>query len=133
MKAEWHFFATSHGKGPCDGLAGAMKRHAARESLQRVKDEEIITTPYKFYELAVDKCKKTGKVVYVSQEAIDYNTNKYFSNISKIPEVSGIQSSHAVIAHSENVTELKQNSLAETGQILYFGAKEKKHNTRSST
>ncbi|KAJ8666163.1 hypothetical protein QAD02_007825 [Eretmocerus hayati] len=31
--AEWHFFATSHGKGPCDGLAGCIKRTAARASL----------------------------------------------------------------------------------------------------
>ena len=22
MSAEWHFFVTSHGKGPCDGVVG---------------------------------------------------------------------------------------------------------------
>ena len=35
MKAEWHFFATSHGKVPCDGLGGTIKRLAAKASLQR--------------------------------------------------------------------------------------------------
>ncbi|KAJ8684991.1 hypothetical protein QAD02_020784 [Eretmocerus hayati] len=34
VEAEWNFFATSHGKGPCHGLAGCIKRNAARASLQ---------------------------------------------------------------------------------------------------
>ena len=35
MPADWHFFATSYVKGPCDGVGGALKRLAARASLQR--------------------------------------------------------------------------------------------------
>ena len=35
ISAEWHFSATSHGKGACDGLGGTVKRLAARASLQR--------------------------------------------------------------------------------------------------
>lgn len=34
VDAEWHFSATSHGKGACDGLGGTVKRHARRSSLQ---------------------------------------------------------------------------------------------------
>ena len=34
VSAEWHFSATSHGKGACDGLGGTVKRLAARTSLQ---------------------------------------------------------------------------------------------------
>jgi hypothetical protein len=34
INAEWHFFATSHGKGLCDGVGGMTKRLAARSSLQ---------------------------------------------------------------------------------------------------
>ena len=30
------FFITSHGKSPCDRIDGAMKRHAAKRSLQRL-------------------------------------------------------------------------------------------------
>ena len=25
IKAEWHFFATAHGKGACDGIGGCVK------------------------------------------------------------------------------------------------------------
>ena len=35
MPADWHFFATSHGKGPCDGVGGTVKGLAARANLQR--------------------------------------------------------------------------------------------------
>jgi hypothetical protein len=43
MPAEWHFFATSHGKGPCDGVGGTVKRLAARASLQRPYENQILT------------------------------------------------------------------------------------------
>lgn len=38
VKVEWNFFATTHGKGPCDGLGGTVKRMAARASLQLPPD-----------------------------------------------------------------------------------------------
>ena len=51
MEAEWHFFATAHGKGPCDGLGGTVKRLAARASLQRPLDDQI-QTPLQLFEWA---------------------------------------------------------------------------------
>eukprot|EP00795_Rhopilema_esculentum_P005689 gene5689-10935_t len=38
VPAEWHFFATSHGKGPSDGNGGTIKREATRASLQHPFD-----------------------------------------------------------------------------------------------
>ena len=43
IKAKWCFFATSHGKSPCDCIGGTLKRLAARASLQRTKTEQILT------------------------------------------------------------------------------------------
>ena len=37
------FSATSHGKGACDGLGGTVKRLAARASLQRPYNDQIMT------------------------------------------------------------------------------------------
>ena len=42
MNAEWHFFTTSHGKGPCDGFDGTVRRLAAKASLQRPYNEQIM-------------------------------------------------------------------------------------------
>ena len=43
ISAEWHFSATSHGKGACDGLGGTVKRLAVRASLQRPYNGQIMT------------------------------------------------------------------------------------------
>ena len=53
VPAEWHFSATSHGKGACDGVGGSVKRLAARASLQRPYDQQIMT-PRQLFEWAVD-------------------------------------------------------------------------------
>ena len=41
--AAWNFFAKSHGKSPCDGLGGAIKRKLRTESLSRTTVNPIIT------------------------------------------------------------------------------------------
>ncbi|XP_034237312.1 uncharacterized protein LOC117642836 [Thrips palmi] len=67
IKAEWHFFATSHGKGPSDGVGGAIKRCAARASIQGT----LISTPLEMYKWAKDAM-PTMNVCYVStQEVIE--------------------------------------------------------------
>lgn len=43
VPAEWHFSATFHGKGAWDGLGGTVKRLAARASLQRPYEDQIMT------------------------------------------------------------------------------------------
>ena len=41
LKAEWHFFATSHGRSPCDGIGGTVKHSLARASLQNTSILDI--------------------------------------------------------------------------------------------
>ena len=43
LDAEWHFFATSHGKNACDCVGGTLKRLAAKASLQRHLQNQILT------------------------------------------------------------------------------------------
>ena len=51
IQAEWHFTATSHGKGASDGVGGTVKRLAARASLQRLYEQQIMT-PFQLFEWA---------------------------------------------------------------------------------
>ena len=53
VEAEWVFFATSHGKSPCDGIGGAVKRHAAKRSLQRPLNNQILD-----YKAMLDVCQE---------------------------------------------------------------------------
>ena len=41
IQAQWHFFATSHGKSPCDGIGGTTKRLVAREILQGTENSNF--------------------------------------------------------------------------------------------
>ena len=43
LSATWAFFATSHGKSPCDGIGGTVKRKVLRASLQRPVNDQILT------------------------------------------------------------------------------------------
>lgn len=43
FKAQWSFFAASHGKTECDGIGGTVKRLAQKESLQLPLKRQIIT------------------------------------------------------------------------------------------
>ena len=54
IDAEWHFFfATLHGKWPCDGIGGIVKRLAAKASLQQPYSEQIMT-PRQLFQFAED-------------------------------------------------------------------------------
>ena len=51
LYAEWHFFATSHGKNACDGIGGTIKQMAAYASLQRFVTGQILS-PESLFEFA---------------------------------------------------------------------------------
>ena len=42
LNAEWVFFATSHGKSPCDGIGGTVKRVVCQESLKQITTGQIL-------------------------------------------------------------------------------------------
>ena len=54
--AEWHFFATVHGKSGADGIGGTVKRTAAKASLQRLVKDQILT-PIQLYKFVSSKIK----------------------------------------------------------------------------
>jgi hypothetical protein len=50
IKATWHFFATGHGKSPCDGIGGTVKRIITKTSLQRPSNNQILTPEQMYIE-----------------------------------------------------------------------------------
>ena len=56
VPCEWIFFATSHGKSPCDGLGGTAKRLTTRASLQRTIDNQI-TCAQEMFDFCVNEIK----------------------------------------------------------------------------
>jgi hypothetical protein len=68
LKAEHHFFATSHGKSPCDGIGGTVKREAAKASLRATINSQILM-PHELFVWAQSNIKGVN-MFYVSAEDI---------------------------------------------------------------
>lgn len=97
VKAEWHFFATSHGKSPCDGIGGTVKRLVARASLQAATTDQILT-PAEFFAWAVKNIHGIS-FFFVSSEDIKQHELRYaleerYSTSKTIP---GTRSHHAFV------------------------------------
>ena len=43
FNTSWSFFAHSHGKSPCDGIGGTVKRKITKASLQRPLSNQILS------------------------------------------------------------------------------------------
>ncbi|XP_074108483.1 uncharacterized protein LOC141533475 isoform X2 [Cotesia typhae] len=97
IPAEWHFFATAHGKGPCDGIRGILKRLAARASLQLAVDKQI-TTPEELFEWASAPDNLPNIIVKFSPEE-DYDTavNDLNDRFLKTKPITGTQQLHCII------------------------------------
>lgn len=101
IPAEWHFFATAHGKGPCDGIGGTIKRAAARASLQLAVDQQI-TTPYELYTWASATNNLRNITIKFSSEQ-DYNeaVKDLSERFSKTKTITGTQQLHSVIPDTD--------------------------------
>lgn len=94
--AEWHFSATAHGKGPCDGVGGTVKREAARASLQRPYQDQIMT-PLHLYEWLKCNLSKSMEFCYVTQDEY-VKTEQYLAHrLSKAVAIPNTRKFHAFI------------------------------------
>lgn len=95
VDCEWHFHATSHGKGPCDGVGGTIKRMASRASLTN-EYEGVITSAQELFEWA--KTLKT-EMEFDFCSNTEYVTKKteLQSRFNDLRTIQGTQGFHAFI------------------------------------
>ena len=103
-------FATSHGKCPCYGIGGIVKRLVARVSLQAIERNHIFSL-YQMFTWAKSNIKGI-KFCYLSTEHINDHTTKFDlgNNFSKAKTIAGMRSHHCFIPLSENTFIMKQLS-----------------------
>jgi hypothetical protein len=95
LDAEWNFFATAHGKSPCDGIGGTIKRLVYKASLQRPSNDQILT-PQSMYTF----CKSNIKgihFIYVHSNEVNEIENKLVLRYAKANKIPGIRSQHRFI------------------------------------
>ena len=110
IEAEWHFFATSHGKGPYDGISGTVKRLVARASLQAATAEQILTPP-DLFSWAVTNIHGI-KFIFVSADAIKNHESTFAleQRYSLVQTIPGTRSHHSFVSLSRNSMSMKRIS-----------------------
>ena len=112
VEAEWHFFATSHGKGLCDGVGGTIKRLAALASIQGT----IINTPTELYEWA--KCNICG-IIFAFSSNEEHKKETDFLNSSRfigLMTVPGTRNIHCVVPTDGRISVKTYSSSSETAR-----------------
>ena len=101
VKCEWNFFATSHGKSPCDGIGGTVKRLVTRASLQRPISNQILTAD-KMFEFCVEEIKGIDFLFLKNQEIgnIRVNMEERYKRADTVP---GTRSFHQFIPISDSI------------------------------
>ena len=92
MNAKWNFFATSYGKQPCDGIGGTVKRLAAKASLQRNLENQIVT-PEAMFEFCVNNIKGI-EFIYISTDELNETRIFLKERLEKASTIPGTLSFH---------------------------------------
>lgn len=116
--AEWHFHATSHGKGPCDGIGGTLKRKAARASLTRAFDRQI-TSAQLLYEWAISTNMEVD-IDYSTIAEYEATEEKLYERFQHAKTIKGTQKYHCFIPKEGGKMQLKYYSLSESSKIINF-------------
>lgn len=90
LNAEWNFFATGHGKSPCDGLGGSVKRSVHRK---------VIAGDFRVYSAAefvacASTCGNKMTIFEMTATEIEEKSNFLKGRWIKVPALNGIQKHH---------------------------------------
>lgn len=110
IQAEWHFFASCHGKGANDGIGGTIKRMARTESLKREFVNQILCVDslFNFLKNTATKIEcLLVKQLDIERVASEVNLNDRFSLCSPL---HGIRSNHCFSVKSQGVITAKKIS-----------------------
>ena len=119
-----NFFATNHGKSPCDGLGGTIKRELTIESLSRTKTSPIVTALQ-----AYEFCKNTMPTVeffFVSKDDLTKVRTKLKTRYACGHTVPGTHSYHVLMPKNVRIFSFKRIGEDEeiSGQHSFFQAKQ---------
>ena len=116
LDAEWIFFVTSHGKSPCDGIGGFVKRHVAKRSLQHPLNNQILD-----HKAMINLCIKEIKdieFIEISQEEMQVVRASLKERFDASEMIPGTRKSHHFIPQSKS--KLMHKLTSEDNTFLTF-------------
>ena len=115
LHVEWHFFATSHGKGAVDGVGGTVKRAVSTAVLSR---QERVHTAADFARVAAQRCPKVTIEEVAPEEIKTFtDTQELEAKWKDVPTLHGTQAVHHVEVVSWGVIKHRMYSTAETSYL----------------
>lgn len=113
VTGEWHFFATSHGKGAVDGIGGLLKRIVWNGVKSR---KTVIQTALDFYSYAKNKVNHVSLFYIPQADIIDCQPglNQRWSNIRSI---KGLQSNHFFKVEDKKL-HLRRTSTSQSSSVF---------------
>ena len=114
ISAEWHFFATSHGKSPCDGIEGIVKRSVARASLQATTQNQILTPKDLFTWVSTHI--HGIHFIWVSKESVLSVSEELNERFSVSKTVPGTRENHSFVPVGQ--TQLEVSRISGVGGFL---------------
>jgi hypothetical protein len=107
IHAKWNYWEAGHGKGPCDGLGGRVKR-LADEAVNTGK--VCIQDPSDFYawSQSVNCTMKNVKFVFVSTEECENKAKE--NNQLNLKPIVGTMKLHAVVGKGDNCVAVRNTS-----------------------
>ncbi|KYN27429.1 hypothetical protein ALC57_03185 [Trachymyrmex cornetzi] len=116
IKAEWHFHATAHGKGACDGVGAAFKREATRASLQAPASRAILTSK-SLFDWAQNRFDNID-VFFYSKEMYKKAAAHFNRRFKSAPAIPNIQKSHSFVPLDGKTLIIKTFSSSENNTIF---------------
>ena len=114
VEAEWHFSATSHGKGACDGLGRTVKRLAARASLQRPYNDQLMTAR-QLFDWACSNI-SAAHFGYCSNEDYRKELSSLEGRFQLSRTIPGTRKLHCFVPVSDSTVEVKFYSSSHTSR-----------------
>lgn len=115
VKAEWNFFASSHGKNACDGVGGTVKRLATLASLRMVYNDQIMT-PRQLYVWAKDNIANIN-FLYSTTEAYEAEAKILEVRFQEAKLIKGTQQFHSFSPVNETRVLVKSYSFSEESSV----------------
>lgn len=118
LKLDWHFFATSHGKGAMDGVGGMLKHHV----WQKVKARKaFVTDAMSFYQCASTISEKVT-VMYVDDAEVKSQVAKLEKRWDDILALPKTHETHCVRTEGQNTVKYSMTSITD-GKVFSFRKK----------
>ena len=119
LDANWHFFATSHGKSACDGIGGATKRLARLWNLRAV-DKNPVVYPIELFEWAKTNISNI-EYFFVSKEQVERVEKELHSRFESCLPMKNVKKHHRFCPIDSNkIRMFKISSATESSIVQVF-------------